>query len=207
METTDEFWAGDFGDQYTERNVGRVNQNARFFHSVFGDLSSVARVLEFGCGSGENLQALEEIGAWGSNLFGIEVNEKAAAIALDKGFNVVVDDMIRIGLQADLPKFDLVVSKGVAIHVPPDRLKDYYTALWNRTRRGGLILLAEYYSPTPVEVSYRGHDGKLWRRDFAGDMMTLFPDLTIDDYGFAYHADPWGAAQDDLTWFLLRKAA
>ncbi len=66
------------------------------------------------------------------------------------------------------------------------------------------ICIAEYYNPSPVEISYRGHTGKLFKRDFAGEMLDAYDDLALLDYGFAYHRDP-NFAQDDITWFLLGK--
>ena len=42
--------------------------------------------------------------------------------------------------------------------------------------------LAEYYNPTPVSVLYRGHKGKLFKRDFAGEMLDKYNDLNIIDY-------------------------
>ncbi len=65
------------------------------------------------------------------------------------------------------------------------------------------ILIAEYYNPTPVEMEYRGHREKLFKRDFAGEMMDQYNDLTLVDYGFVYHRDPF--PQDDITWFLMKK--
>jgi len=66
------------------------------------------------------------------------------------------------------------------------------------------ICLAEYYNPTPMEVPYRGHSGRLYKRDFAGEMLERFPDLSLVDYGFVYHRDP-NFPLDDITWFLLEK--
>ena len=64
--------------------------------------------------------------------------------------------------------------------------------------------VAEYYNPSPVELPYRGHEGKLFKRDFAGELMDRHSTLTLVDYGFAYHRDNC-FPQDDLTWFLLEK--
>jgi len=58
--------------------------------------------------------------------------------------------------------------------------------------------------PSVVELVYRGHAGRLFKRDFAGEMLDMFPGLTLRDYGFAWHRDP-GCPQDDLTWFLLER--
>jgi spore coat polysaccharide biosynthesis protein SpsF len=90
----------------------------------------------------------------------------------------------------------------VLIHINPDRLQDVYDLLYKTSRR--YICLAEYYNPTPVKVDYRGHKNKLFKRDFAGEMLDRFKDLELLDYGFVYHRDN-NFPQDDLNWFLLRK--
>jgi len=65
-------------------------------------------------------------------------------------------------------------------------------------------MIAEYYNPTAVEIAYRGHEGKLFKRDFAGEIKQRFSDLVLVDYGFVYHGDPV-FPQDDVNWFLLKK--
>jgi pseudaminic acid biosynthesis-associated methylase len=98
--------------------------------------------------------------------------------------------------------FDLVLVKGVLIHLHPERLADAYASIYSAARR--LILVAEYYNPTPVSVPYRGHADRLFKRDFAGELLERHPDLVLRDYGFAYRRDP-AFPQDDITWFLLEK--
>ena len=66
------------------------------------------------------------------------------------------------------------------------------------------ILVCEYYNPSPTTIVYRGHTDRLFKRDFAGEMMAKYPDLKLIDYGFAYHKDI-ASPQDDITWFLLKK--
>ena len=53
-------------------------------------------------------------------------------------------------------------------------------------------------------LNYRGHKDRLFKRDFAGEMLEKFPDLKLVDYGFSYRKDP-AFPQDDITWFLLKK--
>ena len=55
-----------------------------------------------------------------------------------------------------------------------------------------------------LKLKYRGHDGKLFKRDFCGEMMDKYSDLKLVDYGFGYRRDPV-FQQDDMTWFLLEK--
>jgi len=64
--------------------------------------------------------------------------------------------------------------------------------------------VAEYYSPTPVIVEYRGYSERLFKRDFAGEILDRFPDLKLVDYGSVYHRDtsfPIG----EVTWFQMEK--
>ena len=77
-----------------------------------------------------------------------------------------------------------------------------YNLLYNTSKR--YICLSEYYNPSPVEVVYRGHSEKLFKRDFAGEMLDRFKDLKLVSYGFVYHRDNQ-FPQDDGTWFLLEK--
>jgi len=98
--------------------------------------------------------------------------------------------------------YDLVLSKGVLIHLNPEELPQAYELMHRSTSR--YICIAEYYNPTPVTVTYRGHTERLFKRDFAGEMLDRFSDLVLVKYGFAYHRDP-AFPQDDITWFLLEK--
>lgn len=93
-------------------------------------------------------------------------------------------------------------TKGVLIHIDPEALPSAYMRMYESSDR--YVLLSEYYSPNPVELPYRGHSGKLFKRDFAGEMLEQFPNLRLLDYGFSYHRDP-NFPQDDTTWFLMQK--
>jgi spore coat polysaccharide biosynthesis protein SpsF len=135
------------------------------------------------------------------DMCGIEINAAAAA-ELRK---LIGPESVVQGSILDFsPKrtWDLVLIKGVLIHTKPDDLAAVYEIA--RQACGRYILLAEYYSPSPVTIPYRGHDNKLFKRDFAGELCLLFPELELVDYGFAYHRDR-AFPQDDITWFLLEK--
>ena len=81
--------------------------------------------------------------------------------------------------------------------------EDVYAALVRSSSR--YVMVCEYFNPVPVEVPYRGHTGALFKRDFAGELLDAFPELTLVDYGFTYHRDPQFPL-DDSTWFLLEKS-
>jgi spore coat polysaccharide biosynthesis protein SpsF len=57
-----------------------------------------------------------------------------------------------------------------------------------------------------MTVTYRGNKNKLFKRDFAGEMLDKFKDLKLIDYGFAYYRDQnYDNQYDDINWFLLEK--
>lgn len=197
---TEKFWAGDFGDEYLQRNTherllyAKVAMWSRMLASAHG----VTSAKEFGCNIGGNLLALKRL-APTVELSGIEINAEAARQAKDLGIADIHHGTILEPIETDT--VDLTFTAGVLIHITPSRLKDVYRNLVTNSRR--YVLVAEYYNPTPVSINYRGHSDRLFKRDFAGDLMDEYG-LKLVDYGFIYKRDNW-APQDDITWFLLEK--
>ena len=99
-------------------------------------------------------------------------------------------------------QWDLVVIKGVLIHINPDELENVDQLLVDSAAR--YLLVAEYYNPSPVALPYRGHERKLFKRDFAGEILDKYSDFRLTDYGFVYRRDS-NFPQDDITWFLLER--
>jgi spore coat polysaccharide biosynthesis protein SpsF len=198
----EQFWAGEFGDQYIGRNCGTrvVANNLALFANVLSHTRGIKSVIEFGANIGLNLKALCQL-LPESELAAVEIN--AQAVAELKRWN----ELKKIYHQSILDfvpesQYDLAFTKGVLIHLNPNVLPKIYELLYQTSRK--YILIAEYFNPTPVEVSYRGHEGKLFKRDFAGEMLDQFKDLTLMTYGFCYRRDPQ-FPQDNLNWFLLQK--
>jgi spore coat polysaccharide biosynthesis protein SpsF len=194
------FWAGEFGAQYTERNQGLQLDagNLNLFSRVVGRTGKLASVIELGANRGLNLHALRAL-LPDASLAGIEINPAAADLLEGAGFTTYRGSILEF--QCDRPR-DLSFTKGVLIHINPDALPKVYDLLYAASTR--FVLVAEYYNPTPVEVSYRGHSGRLFKRDFAGELMERHSDLKLVDYGFCYRRDPTFPL-DDITWFLMEK--
>lgn len=198
----EEFWAGDFGNQYIGRNdsVQLLASNLSFFTAALKQAGRISSCLEFGANIGMNLNALKLL--YPDILVkGIEINSSAAKI-LAKSIGT---ENVWEGSVFDYPvgdPVDLALIKGVLIHINPGRLNTVYEKLYVSTRR--YILLCEYYNPSPVTINYRGHSERLFKRDFAGEMMDVYSDLQLVDYGFVYKRDG-KFPQDDITWFLLSK--
>ncbi|CAA6676534.1 MULTISPECIES: pseudaminic acid biosynthesis-associated methylase [unclassified Lentimonas] len=196
------FWAGKFGTEYIERNQGDalLASNLNFFTNALQRADKLNSCIEFGANIGMNLKALKLLYPE-LKPQGIEINEDAAA-ELRKVIgseNVFCQSIFNWQTKQTV---DLSLIKGVLIHINPEKLKETYQALYQASNR--YVLVCEYYNPAPVTISYRGHNDRLFKRDFAGEMMDLYPDLKLVDYGFSYHRDPV-FPQDDITWFLMEK--
>lgn len=197
----EEFWHGSFGDEYIARNQSAqlLASNIHFFSNIIDRTSKPASIIEFGCNIGMNLIALKNL-LPEAELSGIEINVTACEKLKQLG-NVHVYNESILDFKTDYQR-DLVLIKTVLIHINPDHLPVVYQKLYEASQR--YICIAEYYNPAPVTINYRGHENRLFKRDFAGDMLKKFPDLRLVGYGFAYHGDK-NFPQDDITWFLLEK--
>lgn len=166
--------------------------NTALFAKTFEHMHASESVIEFGANIGHLLPKAE--------LSAIEVNATAVA-QLKNSDALKVYPMSILDFQPDYER-DLAFTKGVLIHINPDSLPDVYDKLYRSSRR--YICVAEYYNPTPVEINYRGNEGYLFKRDFAGELLERFDDLRLVDYGVVYYRDPQFPL-DDVTWFLMKK--
>jgi pseudaminic acid biosynthesis-associated methylase len=194
----EQFWQGAFGNEYTQRNLGHIAANFAFFAPILRLTRGVGSVIELGCGAGGNLAALRHLLPQ-AQLTGVEINASARELAQRHANLVVAGSLLEF--RTNQPA-DFAFTKGVLIHIAPENLEHAYAALYQASRR--YLMVGEYYSPNPVEIDYRGHAGRLWKRDFAGDLLDRYADLRLVDYGFVWRRDPQ-FRQDDLNWFLLEK--
>jgi pseudaminic acid biosynthesis-associated methylase len=196
------FWAGNFGTEYINRNQGDALQasNLAFFAKALHQAKGLKTCIEFGANIGMNLKALKllypELDA-----HAIEINTDAAQELSKVVPRTQVHNQSILDFSA-FEKWDLTLIKGVLIHLNPEVLPQVYDKLFAAC--GRYLLVAEYYNPVPVAISYRGHSDRLFKRDFAGEIMDRHSQLQLIDYGFAYRRDT-NFPQDDITWFLLEK--
>jgi pseudaminic acid biosynthesis-associated methylase len=198
-------WAGEFGDAYVARNPA-TEQNVRLRLRALApilarlDGAPPRAILECGCNVGLNLRALRQL--TDAELFAVEPNRSARESVLR---DAVLDagHLVEGSLSA-LPfgneSMDLVFTSGVLIHVPPAQLTGALHEVHRVSRR--YVLAIEYFSPRPEAVTYRGHEGLLWKRDFGGAYLDLFPSLRTIDTGFLWSRT---SGCDDATWWLFEK--
>lgn len=205
MNDQEKFWAGEFGNEYTVRidNNAWIESNIDFFSHALVKTRNIKTALELGCNRGLNLAALEYYDP-SITKTGVDINAKALhelsimfdEMRLDQPF---VYCSTAANFNSD-ERYDLVFTKGLLIHIAPEQLPAVYDKMVELSSR--YILIAEYYNPVPVEVPYRGFNGKLFKRDFAGEMLDNYP-LKLIDYGFVYYRDEH--PQDSVNWFIMEK--
>lgn len=200
MDEQRKFWSGEFGDEYTIRNNSNelVGSNVALFSSAFKSVTSSPKsMLEVGANRGLNIVALKHLFP-NCEFSAVEINPLAfqELVKLDvQGTNSSFQDF------NSAKKYEVVFFKGVLIHLNPESLQEVYQKAASLSLK--YVLIIEYFNPTPVEVLYRGHSGKLFKRDFAGEFLDQNKNWKLTDYGFVYNRGVF--PQDNLTWFLIEK--
>tara|TARA_B100001287_G_C22602378_1_gene491050 strand:- start:488 stop:1108 length:621 start_codon:yes stop_codon:yes gene_type:complete len=198
----EKFWAEKFGKDYIKRNKGKklLSSNLDFFSKALKSTNSIKDCIEFGSNIGMNIKALQLLYPEQKH-YAIEINSDSV-VELQK--IIPKKNIFKGSILNFVPKkkFDLVLIKGVLIHINPNELKNVYRKLIAACKK--YLLIAEYYNPSPISIPYRGYTDKLFKRDFAGEILNNYPDMKLIDYGFVYKRDN-KFPQDDITWFLIEK--
>lgn len=195
------FFEGDFGTEYTVRNQVLPEMRQPFFAKVLERTDGVRTICELGANRGHNLEAISNL----SNKFeltGVEINKTA----IEELKKIPKINTIQSSIQDLNPKqkFDLCFTCGVLIHINPNDLPLIYQKIYDISSR--YILINEYFNPVPVEVNYRGHSNKLFKRDFASEVIDQFKNkISVIDYGFLWKR--LNPAWDNTSWFLMEKKA
>jgi pseudaminic acid biosynthesis-associated methylase len=198
-ERLEALWAGEFGDQYVDRNAEAGKGRRPFWAERHAKLGFTS-VLEVGCNVGGNLRWLAEL-IGPQNVHGIDVNEHALAVLRE---NVPGAD-VRIAKARELPfedgQFDLVFTTGVLIHQPPEELAQIMDEIVRCAKR--YVLCGEYRADDVEEVHYRGHEGALFRNDYGRLYQERFPQLELIDEGFLPRSPD--TSWDDVTYWVFAK--
>lgn len=195
MQSATDLWTGNFGNDYTKRQMDTCE--ARRY--IWGEILpfSSGSILEVGANVGSNLAAIESLGDF--TLFATEPNKQAFRQLISKG--ICATDNVADNLESYADGMvDLVFTSGVLIHVPPERLKASLSEIHRVARR--YIIAAEYFAPQEEMIPYRGHDNALWRRDYGSLYLDQFPDLRCISCTFAWKRT---TGLDNLTVWVFEK--
>lgn len=191
----EDLWAGDFGEEYRQRNRAVGGGRDRFWKWFLATYPA-SKVLEVGCNNGANLQWII---APGREVVGVDISAPALRELRER-----LPDVTAVQAPArDLPfpdaSFDLVFTAGVLIHQPPATLPVVIEQLVRVSRR--YVLALEYWAAEEEEVPYHGEVGALFKRDYGSIIRTLAPDLKPVESGYLDAEEGW----DRITWWLFEK--
>ena len=200
-----DLWQSEFGWDYAQRNNNQIEEYdqrlllrdwSRILRSA--DLLSIDSILEVGCSIGRNLTALSNLVS--GPVQGVEPNEKAVKTAQqrlsDRG--IIIRRGTAFDLQFGDASVDMVFTAGVLIHIHPEDLKKATDEIVRVAKN--YVVCIEYFSHEPVEISYRGMNGFLFKRDFGRWYMENYPELKVRDYGFFWK--PIDSC-DNCNWWLF----
>lgn len=182
-----DFWKGGFGKEYTDRNIFTTSQlNEMYVKSLgisreemnmrfLGNLDKNIKILEVGCNVAQQLMLLQKMGF--ENLYGIELQEYAIEKAKlqTNGINIIQASGLDIPFKDNF--FDLVYTSGVLIHIHPDHLPIVIKEMLRSTNK--YIWGYEYYSDKISRIKYRGHEGFLWKADYADEFCKIEKNLSV----------------------------
>jgi pseudaminic acid biosynthesis-associated methylase len=179
-----------------------MDPGTKAFRRILGGLK-IQSVLEVGSSIGLNLLFINKVFSGDIKFYAVEPNRKAfdkltseKRIRLEKAWNC---DGFQLPL-AD-SSVDLVFTSGVLIHVAPSDLSRITDEIVRVARK--YVLCIEYFSHTPVEITYRNKKGLLFKRDFGSFYLDRFPNLKCTRYGFLWQREL--PIFDNLTWWLFKK--
>lgn len=195
---TEQFWAGTFGHDYLARNQVDWKLRIPLFREIVR-LTGCSSVLDVGCNAGWSLRALA-VAENTLDLCGCDINAEAAdeaqrALPL-ADIEVIAADELK--LTYGLGVFDLVLTAGVLIHIPPEELQEVMTQI--RDASHCWVLAIEYEAQQEEPVVYRGHADRLWKRPYGN----LYQKLGLS---LAHKLDvgPHDGFGQGCTAWLLRK--
>jgi len=184
-------WEGNFGDEYTKRNIdasGRKGMWRRILNVI-----QPSSILEVGANIGANLNAIDEL--INAELIGLEPNETARSQILFDSIDGTAQN-----IQLESGAVEMVFTCGVLIHIPPVDLGVACDEIYRVSSK--YIVCIEYFSDTPEKILYRECDNLLFKRDFGSYWLDRFPSLKAIDYGFFWKRT---TGLDNLTYWIFEK--
>jgi len=193
----EQLWAGEFGDEYTDRNRKAEESRGPFWEALIRQLCP-RNVLEVGCNLGANLHWLLRYMPIQA-VYGIDINLKALGEIQKRhpGLGAIWSPARELPFRDRW--FDLVFTMGVLIHQPEATLPLVMAEIMRCSRR--YVLCGEYFAEETSEIPYRGQNGALFRRNYGGLYLELFPELHLLQQGFLSREEGW----DDVTYWLFEK--
>lgn len=203
-------WESEFGEEYLNRNLFNPQQLDNLYKTRYGisktdlnqlflkDIPKDAKILEVGTNIGNQLFHLQTMGF--TNLYGIEIQDRAINFAKHRtdNLNIIKGDAIDIPFKDNF--FDLVFTHGVLIHISPENINKVLNEIYRVSKT--YIWGFEYFHDDYIELNYHGQKGLMWKTNFMKLYEKSFTNLeSIKEEKYTYSED--NNLIDQM--FLLRK--
>lgn len=169
MYTIEALWAGEFGDEYHDRN--KADNRNLYWAQIIQHFPTLPKsVIELGAGKGENLVALHNNLPDLKRATAVEINP--TAIGHLRGYPFIEVREESAWEVDDLGQYDLAIVRGFLIHVPAFKLNDVLKALGTAKK---YVVMIEYMDQERREIPYHGHAGALWADKYAWKFGRMNP--------------------------------
>lgn len=142
-------------DRLSEQTVG--HRKLAIWRGLLWGLPRSASILEVGSGEGLQLEYLRVLGF--RHLFGCDVNAAALSRNPYALGECPADKLPWLDRQ-----FDLVLTSGLLIHIPPHELDLVCAEIARVASRW--VAGYEYHAYLPTPIRWHGQDGRLWKADY-----------------------------------------
>jgi len=153
--------------EYAHRNedIRKVVKNSLDF--LLEDIPKDCTILDIGCNNGSFLSYIQSLGYY--NLTGMDSNPDVIDMAreLHPDMDFILEDVINLDR-----KFDLIISDGLLIHIPPKDLITVIRLIFNNSKK--YVMGFEYYNDVLLTKVYRGTI-PIYRRNY----VMLIKNLSI----------------------------
>jgi ubiquinone/menaquinone biosynthesis C-methylase UbiE len=182
-----------------ERNDIRLNPGvlfqvlaaeAAFIAAIrnFGHDTSVAKVLDVGCGSGGDLLQLLRVGYLPGNIYGVDIQKERleAGRKLYPSVNLFLEDASKMSFQSC--GFDLVFESTMFATLPDDKVREGIASEMVRVcKSGGHLLLLDWRTHKPGDPNYkaltRREVKKLFRVGADTEIIGVYPGALVPPVG------------------------
>ena len=148
-----------------------------------------ARILDFGCGFGQNILALKRLG-W-SSVSGCDINPKALTHCASEGLDVFDITTLDLALDDRKGSYDIIYTTHVLEHIPVESVIETLSKLKQLLKPGGTIVVAVPNAQSYTNAYWRYEDFTHHILYTAGSLQYILlsagfsnPTL-IDQYGLA----------------------
>jgi SAM-dependent methyltransferase len=149
-----------------------------------------AKILDIGCGLGQNIKAIKELSY--NNVFGVDIDVKTVEFCKQQNLAVLLIDDLLTFLKNNKTKYDLIIMTHLIEHLNKDEVIPILSEIYENTLNSGGVVLIATPNAQSLIGSYWAYEDFTHRTIFTSGslyyvlFMAGFTDIRfIDIYGTA----------------------